>query len=75
MSVERMRQAAKTSTGECPSQALHHTGYEGMEAFDDVTGQALRPELMIKARRDDRLLPEHGGVRKGGRARVLERHW
>ena len=53
MSVETMRQAAKTSTGECPSQALHHAGYEGMEVFDDVTGQALRPELMIKARRDE----------------------
>ena len=36
MSMETMRQAAKTSTGECPSQALHHTGYKGMEAFDDV---------------------------------------
>ena len=28
-------------------------GFEGMEAFDDVTGQALRPELMIKARKDE----------------------
>ena len=53
MSVETMRQAAKAGVGECPAEALHHSGFEGMEAFDDVTGQALRPELMIKTRKDE----------------------
>ena len=53
MSVETMRQAAKSGVGECPSEALHNNGFSGMEAFDDVTGQALRPELMIKARKDE----------------------
>ena len=53
MSVETMRQAAKAGMGECPAKALHHTGFEGIEAFDDVTRQALQPELMIQARKDD----------------------
>ena len=38
---------------ECPSAALHETGYEGMEAFDDVSGQPLDPALMIKARKSE----------------------
>ena len=32
MSVESMRQAAKTGMDECPAKALHETGCEGMEA-------------------------------------------
>ena len=36
---------------ECPAEALHDTGCEGMEAFDDVSGQPLDPALMIKARK------------------------
>ena len=28
-------------------------GFEGMEAFDDVTGQALDPALMVQARKDE----------------------
>ena len=53
MSVETMRQAAKSEGGECPSEALHHTGFDGMESFDDVTAQALDPALMVKARKDE----------------------
>ena len=76
MSVETMRQAAKAGMGECPAKALHHTGHEGMEAFDDVTGQPLQPELMIQARKDEiDSFPEHGSVRERGRTRMLERHW
>ena len=53
MNGETMRQAAKSEKGECPSEALHHSGFEGMEAFDDVTGQVLDPALMAKARKDE----------------------
>ena len=52
MSVETMMQTAKSGAGECPSEALHHSGLDGMEAFDDVTGQALDPALMVKVRKD-----------------------
>ena len=51
MSVESIRQAAKAGIDECPAKALHDTGCEGMEAFDDVSGQPLDPALMIKARK------------------------
>ena len=53
MSVESMRQAAKACIDECPAEALHDTGCEGMEAFGDVSGQPLDPALMIKARRSE----------------------
>ena len=53
MSIESMRKAANSGIGECPSEALHYSGYEGMTAVDDVTGQILIPELMIKARKDE----------------------
>ena len=54
MSVEQMSKAAgQTSSGECPSEALHETGGTGMVAFDDVSGQQLEPSLMIKARADE----------------------
>ena len=48
-----MRQAAKSDMRECPAEALHHNGFEGMEAFDDITGQSLDPALMVKARKDE----------------------
>ena len=53
MSVESMRQAAKAGIDECPAEAMHDTGCEGMEAFDDVSGQLLDPALMIKARKSE----------------------
>ena len=53
MRVETMRQAAKTNQDECPAAALHETGCEGMEAYDDISGQPLDPALMIKARQDE----------------------
>ena len=54
LSVERMRDVATVGTGEdCPSHALHETGCEGMEAFDDLSGRSLDPGLMVKARREE----------------------
>ena len=53
MSVESMRRAAKAGIDESPAEALHDTGWEGMEAFDDVSGQPLDPALMIKARKSE----------------------
>ena len=53
MSVESMRQAAKAGIGKCPSEALNDTGCEGMEAFDDASGQPIDPALMIKARKSE----------------------
>ena len=53
MSVDQMRKAAKGRSDECPSASLHQTGYEGMEAYDDLSGQALDPALMMQARKDE----------------------
>ena len=53
MSVVSMRQVAKAGMDECPAEALHDTGCEGMEAFDDVSGQPLALALMIKARKSE----------------------
>ena len=58
MSVESMRQAAKAGMDECPAEALHDTGCEGMGAFDDVIGQPLDLALMIKARKSE--IPQVG---------------
>ena len=33
--------------------ALHENDHDYMRAFDDVTGQELDPQLMMKARRDE----------------------
>lgn len=53
MSVEKMMEASGSKQGECPSEALHEAGCEGLEAYDDVTGQQLDPKLMMAARRDE----------------------
>ena len=54
MSFELMgRVSFASKTDECPSGSLHETGCEAMVAFDDVSGQELKPELMIAARRDE----------------------
>ena len=54
MSAGEMQDAAgKDATGECPSSVLHEKDAENTVAFDDVTGQQLNPELMMKARRDE----------------------
>ena len=43
MSVEEMRVAAKSSSGEDPSQALHERYGNDIEAFDDLTGHNSTP--------------------------------
>ena len=53
MSVDEMKKVASTSENEDPSEALHEPGCEGMEAYDDITGQELDPRLMMRARRDE----------------------
>ena len=53
MSVDEMKKVASTSENEDPSEALHEPGCEGMEAYDDITGQELDPRLMMSARRDE----------------------
>ena len=53
MSVEKMQKASGSTPDECPSAALHEVGCEGMEAYDDVSGQPLDPGLMIEARKDE----------------------
>ena len=53
MNLEQMRKAAKIEAGECPSASLHQTGCEGMEAYNDLSGQALDPGMMMKARQDE----------------------
>ena len=53
MSMDMKMDAAKAGGGECPSATLHEEGLEGLRAYDDVSGQELNPELMIKARRDE----------------------
>ena len=54
MTVDQMRRAsAQAGEEECPGKALHETGHEGMVAFDDVSGQELKPEMMVKARREE----------------------
>ena len=54
MSLSEMRSATRMidSVG-CPSEALHEQDGEFLEAWDDVSGQALDPQLMMKARRDE----------------------
>ena len=53
LSIEKMIDAAKVSMGECPSAELHELGYEGMMAYDDVSGQELDPKLMMAARKEE----------------------
>ena len=53
MSVEQMKRAAKSNMDECPSASLHQADCEHMEAYDDLSGQALDPMLMMKARQDE----------------------
>ena len=53
LSLEEMNSVTKSKSDECPSASLHQTGYEGMEAYDDLSGQALEPALMMQARKDE----------------------
>ena len=53
MSVEQMNRAAKGGNDSCPAKSLHEDDGHGLIAFDDVSGQELKPELMVKARREE----------------------
>ena len=54
MSLDEMRStAAVEKIEECPSEALHETGCEGLVAFDDITGHELDPRLMTRARKEE----------------------
>ena len=53
MSVEEMSSVAKGRDGESPSEALHERCSEGLEAYDDLSGDRLDPLLMKKARREE----------------------
>ena len=53
MSIDEMRNVAKSRPEECPGEALHEADGEKWVAFDDVTGQRLDPGLMRKARMDE----------------------
>ena len=57
MTVGEMNQHARlvatVGAGECPAATLHENDGNGMVAFDDVSGQALNPALMLAARRDE----------------------
>ena len=53
MSAEEMMDIAGDSTGEGPSEALHERCGDGLEAYDDLTGDVLDPEMMKKARKEE----------------------
>jgi hypothetical protein len=54
MSFDEMRDAAgQMEADNCPSQALHEPEGEGLVAWDDLSGQALDPALMVAARREE----------------------
>ena len=53
MSFEQMNRAAKDGSNNCPAKSLHEDDGHGLVAFDDVSGQELKPELMVKARREE----------------------
>ena len=52
-SIEKMIGAAKVDMGQCAEAELHELGYEGMVAYDDVSGQEFDPKLMMAARKDE----------------------
>ena len=52
LSVEQMNDASGGKEN-CPSKALHESDGEGLEAWDDISGQRLDPKLMVQARREE----------------------
>ena len=62
MSVEEMARAARNPAEESPSDALHERCSDNLEAYDGLTGDALDPELMKKARKEDILYFKKMGV-------------
>ena len=54
VSLDEMRSASPAEKAEqCPSQALHAIGCEGVAAYDDITGHELDPKLMTHARKEE----------------------
>ena len=53
MSVDEMREVAKSAPGEDPSDALHEECGNGIKAYDDLTGDELDPTMMKKARKEE----------------------
>ena len=62
MSVDDMRRAAKTTGDQNPSESLHDEHDDGIIAFDDLTGDELKPALMKAARKEEILYFKEMGV-------------
>ena len=62
MSVEEMARAARNPAEESPSDALHERCSDNLEAYDDLIGDALDPELMKKARKEEIIYFKKMGV-------------
>ena len=53
LSMEEMSSVTKGLDGSEPSRALHEECSEGLEAYDDLSGDRLEPALMQRARREE----------------------